>query len=641
MKIFKNKKIHDLTENLFFRPDQVIEGSESMITHEFMSQYIDTKKFLIVGVLVFLGCSIVLGKAFHLQIVQGSSLYAQAEGNRSQKKYIIPHRGIMYDSKMQPLVKNEPVFTIGVVPEALAQNLQDREKQIQEVSTYLSLDPLWVTEELQNYPALYAQTVSLKTNINYEEALQFTTTLHKHQALALEITSKRQYVKGFSHILGYVGKINQSELERRKDQSYLLSDMIGKTGLELTYETELRGVRGVQELEIDASGRVKKILSEKPAIQGTSVQLTIDEKLQTKVREVTVQHLKKIGEEKAVVIMMNPSNGAILSMISIPEFDNNDFSGGISKQRYASYIQDKNNPLFDRAIKGEYPSGSTIKIIVGAAALEEHVITERTGFWSTGGIRVLQRWFFPDWRAGGHGYTTIYKAIADSVNTFFYIIGGGFEEFKGLGLDNLIKYYKAFGLGERTGIDLPGESTGLVPSREWKLEKKGEQWYIGDTYHMAIGQGDVLVTPLQVALYTSVFANGGTVYRPQLVQATIDPDGVRKEISPIVVNSQVADPYTISVLQKAMRQTITEGSGRYLSLLPVSSAGKTGTAQFSSTKDPHAWFTAYAPYENPEVVITVLIEEGKEGSSVAVPIAYDILNYYFTEYKQLTPEQKN
>lgn len=641
MKTFKHKKIHDLSEDLFFRPDQVIEASESMVTHEFMSEYIDMKKFIVTIAVIVLGCVLVLGKAFHLQIVQGASLYAQAEGNRSQKKYIIPHRGIVYDSKMQPLVKNEPVFTIGVIPEALPQNLEEREKEILKISSYIYLDPLYITEELQNYPALYPQTVPLKTNITYEDALQFTTTLHTYQGLTLDISSKRQYTKGFSHILGYVGKINQSELDQRKEQSYLLSDMIGKTGLELAYETDLRGVRGVQELEIDASGRVKKILSEKPAVQGTSIQLSIDEKLQTKVRDITTQHLKKIGKEKAVVVMINPSNGAILSMVSIPEFDNNDFSGGISKQKYAEYLQDKNNPLFDRAIKGEYPSGSTIKIIVGAAALEEGVITERVGFWSTGGIRVLQRWFFPDWRAGGHGYTTIYKAIADSVNTFFYIIGGGYEDFKGLGLDNLITYYKLFGLGEKTGIDLPGESKGLVPTREWKLEKKGEQWYIGDTYHMAIGQGDVLVTPLQVALYTSVFANGGTLYKPQLVQATIDPDGVRKEIPPTILNQQVVDPYTISVLQKAMRQTITEGSGRYLSLLPVSAAGKTGTAQFSSTKDPHAWFTAYAPYENPEVVITVLVEEGKEGSSVAVPVAYDILNYYFTEYKQIAPEQEN
>jgi penicillin-binding protein 2 len=281
-------------------------------------------------------------------------------------------------------------------------------------------------------------------------------------------------------------------------------------------------------------------------------------------------------------------------------------------------------------VSGEFPSGSTIKPIFAAGALQEKVITEVTSFLSTGGLRIGE-WFFPDWKTGGHGVIDVKKAIANSVNTFFYYIGGGYGDFKGLGVSGLVKYARLFGLGEPTGIDLPGERAGFVPTADWKEQIKKEPWYIGDTYHFAIGQGDVLVTPLQVANYTAAIANGGILYEPHLVSKILGEDNkIIEEIKPVVIRRDFIDTANLKIVRAGMRETVTLGSARSLNALPVSVAGKTGTAQWSTKKSPHAWFIGFAPYDNPQVAIMVLVEEGVEGSTIAVPIAKDILNWYFS-----------
>ncbi len=296
-------------------------------------------------------------------------------------------------------------------------------------------------------------------------------------------------------------------------------------------------------------------------------------------------------------------------------------------------------PLFNRSISGEYPSGSTVKIVVATAALEEKVISENTTVVSTGGLHI-GAWTFPDWKPGGHGVVDVRKAIANSVNTFFYYVGGGYNDFVGLGVDRLEKYFKLFGLNEKTGIDLAGERAGFVPSAAWKKEVKGETWYIGDTYHLAIGQGDLTVTPLQVANYTAAVANGGTLYSPRLVKAILDDKNqLIKEVSTKIIRSNLADPNNLRIVREGMRETVTAGSARSLQTVPVPVAGKTGTAQWSSKKYPHAWFAGFAPYDNPQIAIVVLVEEGREGSSVATPIAKEILTWYFGGRGVITPEK--
>jgi penicillin-binding protein 2 len=434
-----------------------------------------------------------------------------------------------------------------------------------------------------------------------------------------------------SHLLGYTGIINREELERYGTE-YSPIDYIGKTGLENFWESSLKGVKGKKHIEVDAFGREKKVISELAPEDGYNLVLSIDIELQKKVEEILRTHLEKLDLDKASVVILEPETGQVLALVSWPAYDNNIFARGIKSGEYQKFLDDEANPLFNRAISGEFPAGSTVKPIFSAAALNEGVISENTSFLSTGGLSI-SRWFFPDWRTGGHGITNVRKAIADSVNTFFYYIGGGYGDFEGLGLDRLVAYSKKFGLGSQTGIDIKNEGDGLVPTAQWKRELKDEAWYIGDTYHFAIGQGDLLATPLQVANFTNVFANKGKLMRPYLVTElrTDNNESVVKKIEPEVVRDDFIDDYSLEVVRQGMRQTVTQGSGRALSFLPVEVAGKTGTAQWSSKKENHAWFTGFAPYNNSELTFTVLIEEGGEGSEVAVPIVRDILAWYFGE----------
>ena len=295
-------------------------------------------------------------------------------------------------------------------------------------------------------------------------------------------------------------------------------------------------------------------------------------------------------------------------------------------------LKTENRPLFNRAIAGTYPSGSTIKPLIAAIALHEGIITPNTSILSTGGIQVGP-WFFPDWKAGGHGRTNVRYSLAWSVNTFYYYIGGGYNDFVGLGIDKMRDYFLRFGLGSRLGIDIPGEAAGFIPSREWKEKTLGEQWYIGDTYNTSIGQGYLLVTPLQIAALTGAIANGGTVYAPRLVKSIINP--VTKEEAPPtsrIVAKDIIEPEWFRVVADGMRECVEYGSCRRLSYLPFAAAGKTGTAQWHSEKDNHAWFTSFAPYEDPEITVTILVEEGGEGADIAVPIA-DAFYRWWWQYR--------
>jgi len=432
-----------------------------------------------------------------------------------------------------------------------------------------------------------------------------------------------------SHILGYTGKINEAELAKF-GQEYLPIDYIGKTGMENFWENEMKGLNGKKQIEVDALGKEKKIINQAAGQDGHNLVLSIDIELQKKLAEAVISALQKLRLNKACAIALDPNNGEILAMVSLPSYNNNDFARGLTQAEYASIAEHPDQPLFNRCIAGEYPSGSVIKPVVAAAALEEGIINENTSFNSAGGIKIDQ-WFFPDWKAGGHGYTNVRSAIANSVNTFFYYIGGGYQDFTGLGLDRMVRYEKLFGLDAQTGVDLLGEANGFLPSKEWKETTKGERWYIGDTYHLAIGQGDLLVTPLQVADYTAVFANGGSLYRPHLIKQVLNhQDQLIGEVENKPIRSNMVSAKNIEIVRQGLRQTITQGSAQSLQDVVVSVAGKTGTAQWSTVKPPHAWFTGFAPYDKPQIVITILIEQGGEGSAVAVPIAQEVLDWYFS-----------
>ena len=609
----KYKKAQDIDDDFFCDSNSLSEKIKAT-GKEFLGRYLSEKKINIFWYLMAMGIVILLARSAQLQLMKGNYYQQIADYNRTREKALPSARGLIYDKNLVPLVKNIPIFEALILPKDLSLNKIKRQEQVQAISQILGTDENQIQGILAKYPENFKYLLTVRDNIDYEEALLLKIKAQQTIGLYIETRNLRQYLypAAFSHVLGYEGKITEEELADKKTQGYLLNDYMGKTGLELNYEPILRGKYGVEGVEVDAVGQEKKVLYYQAPESGKNLVLSIDSEVQNKVREILEKNLLKFNKKKASAIMINPQNGEILALVSLPDFDSNLFAQGISGEDYKKLVENENNPLFDRAIKGEYPSGSAIKPVIAAGALQDGIITERTTVLSTGGLWLYDRWFFPDWAAGGHGLTNVYKAISWSVNTFFYMIGGGYEDFKGLGIEGLEKYMKLFGLGDKTGIDLPGESAGLVPNPDWKKTVKKEDWYIGDTYHLAIGQGDILVTPLQVANYLTAFVNGGKLYKPHIVQEIMANNGDKQEIKPQILRENFIDQNNLDIVKKAMRQTVTTGSAQLLNNLNVAVGGKTGTAQWQTDKNPQAWFIGFAPYDKPEVVIIVLVEEGGE-----------------------------
>lgn len=598
---------------------------------DFLSLSLPGRKIKIFFFFIFIGLLALLGKGFYLQIIKGGYYFSQAENNRIKTEYVKAHRGLIYDRNGKSLVQNISGFSLTITPAYLPVSLEKKNVVLSTVASLSGMALDEIINKLKEGEKYFYQPIIIKTGIDYDSAMMIKIASADLSGVELEVDSWRKYFDGvnYSHIIGYVGKINAQEYETRSD-TYLLTDNIGKTGLEKSYETYLKGQYGEKRYEVDALGREKKVISQTTAQPGNDLILSIDSDLQSFVYNTINDRIK--GKNGAVVIVSNPQNGEILAMVDYPSYDNNLFTQGISKDDYKKLLDDPFNPLFPRSYQGEYPSGSTVKIVEAAAALQERIITRNTSVLSNGGIYV-QQWFFPDWKSGGHGVTNVKKAIAQSVNTFFYYIGGGYGEFKGMGPTVLGKYFNMFGLGYKTGVDLPGERAGFVPTVDWKNKVKKEPWYIGDTYHLSIGQGDLLVTPLQVNLYTAIVANGGKIFKPHLLRQINLHNGSVESVQPELVGQVAISSENLATVREGMRETIVSGSAQSLSTLPVEVAGKTGTAQWNTTRPNHAWFTAFAPYNNPTFCITVLVEQGGEGSSVAAPIAKDIIGYWFTHNK--------
>lgn len=605
---------------------------------------------LFVTFVFFLG--VLFARLVYLQIMHGGAYLNTARGNRERLIRIPAERGLFFDRNGKQLTTNIPNFSLAIVPQDLPREQTKRQGLIKQLSEITHKTPEEIETILDEYGSYSYESIIIQENLDYETALRVQIESTHLPGIYVHIGSKRLYLhpedvasattspmvdstSSLSHVLGYLGKLNKEELDSLYSKGYVPSDSIGKTGVEKSYEDALRGVHGKRIAEVDALGREQTVLSEEPPTPGQHLMLSIDVLMQQKLEEIMQSSMLLLKKKRAAAVVMNPQNGDILALVSFPTFNNNDFSGGISQEVYSQYIDDPDKPLFNRVIGGTYPSGSTVKPGIASAALEEKVITDKTTVLSTGGVRVGQ-WFFPDWQAGGHGVTDVRKSLAFSVNTFYYYIGGGVGSFTGLGVDLITHYLRQFGFSEALGIDIPGEATGFLPSKEWKEREKGERWYVGDTYNLSIGQGDLLVTPLQIASLTATVANGGTVYQPHVGSALVDPLTSRQsQIPPKIIRNQFISTEHITTVRLGMRDCVVAGSCRRLGLLPFEAAGKTGTAQWSSTQPTHAWFTSFAPFENPEVVITVLVEEGGEGSSAAVPIAYEFYAWWW-QYKHGT-----
>ncbi|MFH1255356.1 MAG: penicillin-binding protein 2 [bacterium] len=609
---------------------------QSSGSKETIGKNFDINKVFKINIVLIFFIGVILCRAAFLQIVKGSYYHDLAEGNRIRIQRIESKRGVIYDRKYRPLARNSANFLLYFIPADLPKDNSGLQTVVEKASESLeNFNPEDILNSLSKIKpgSLESyQPMFVADNIEYEKAMALYLESDNMPGVAITNKTRREYnlySLSLSHILGYTGKINDQELAKSGSE-YLPIDYIGKSGIENFWENEMKGYNGKKQIEVDALGKEKKIINREAGEDGHNLVLSIDIELQKKLEESVIGVLKKLNLNKACAIALDPNNGEILAMVSLPAYNNNDFARGMTAEQYQKIANHPDIPLFNRCISGEYPSGSTIKPVIASAALEENIINENTSFLSVGGIRIGQ-WFFPDWKAGGHGATNVRRALAESVNTFFYYIGGGYQNFHGLGLERMVKYEKLFGLASQTGIDMPGEADGFLPTAEWKENTKNEPWYIGDTYHLAIGQGDTLVTPLQVAYYTSAFANRGSLYRPHLIKQVLNSkDELMGDVENKPIKSNIISSKNMDIVRQGMRQTVTAGSARSLQSVPVEVAGKTGTAQWAANKPTHAWFTGFAPYENPEIVITVLIEQGGEGSSTAVPIANEVLTWYFS-----------
>ncbi|MDP2675835.1 MAG: penicillin-binding protein 2 [Dehalococcoidia bacterium] len=596
--------------------------------------------FAALRALVILLFGVLLIQLVRLQVIHGDEYAQRAEINALREIQIPSDRGLILDREGRPLVRNGTRYSAAIVPGDLPERGQVGVYQQIERVTAVSV------EEIERRVAAGVESkgefepVIIKGDIDEDVALTLRELEPVTPGLKLLTEPTREYLAGplLSHVLGYVGPLSAEEYQLLQDQGYLLKDYSGKTGVELTYESVLRGRPGKKLIEVDAFGRELRVISERRPLEGSNLMLTIDLDLQQMVRE-TLEKYTSAGDNAAAVVM-DIHSGDVLAMDSLPDFDNNVFSGGLSATDLAALIEDPAKPLLNHTIAERYEPGSTFKTIVGSAALQEGIASTGTTITSHGYITVEDEFnanhlfFFKDWAALGP--LDFYGGIAMSSDVYFYYLAGGKadEGFRGLGEARVASYARSFGLGEPTGIDLPGESAGLVPDAQWKEEAKGEPWTIGDTYNFGIGQGDLLVTPLQLLTAVSAIGNGGKVLTPHLLREVQDNHGnVLERFERGVRRTVPVEPAYLNIVKEAMRQSVTKGVAKKAAVPGIEIAGKTGTAEFGPRRpdgshETHGWFVGFAPYDDPQVAIVVFFQRGGGGSDAA-PAASQILDYYF------------
>lgn len=575
---------------------------------------------------------VLAGRLLILQIITTDENKALAEGNRIRETDIRAPRGVIYDASHQIVAKNLPNTEVTVTPVELPKKSEQRDEVYRTLADILKKPAQELKTAAESRGLRYGQEILVADKLDRDTSVLLRVRAGDLRGVRIQENPQRQYEhpEQFAHLLGYTGRVSEDDLKLHPD--FQASDYVGKTGLEQVYEQELRGQPGKQRSEVNAAGQaIKELQSSEPA-SGRSLVLSVDPGLQETMFKAVENGIKssKQAATGGSAIALNPKNGEVLGMVSVPSFDNNLFVNGIKPGAYKELSENERKPLFNRPISGEYPPGSTFKIVTATGALAEGVVSPNKYLSSPPKI-TIQGYDFPDWSPSGHGSVDTVGALAQSSDVYFYKVSGGYTDQRGLGEDKLGDYMKQFNIGAPSGIDLPQEKIGLVPTPKWKEANVHEPWYIGNTYQMGIGQGFVLTTPIQVADYTAAIAGNGVAYKPHLVKAIENPDNPndKQTIEPRPLINLKADADVIKVVQDGMRQAVKTGTAQDLRDLPVEICGKTGSAEFANETKAHAWFTAYAPCDDPQIVLTVMIEGGGEGSDVAVPAARTIFSKFF------------
>lgn len=571
--------------------------------------------------------AVLLGRMVYLQLWRGDYYAKQSDGNRLRQSRILAPRGIIYDSEGKELVNNLPGYAV-----VLQKQSSYKPETLQRLSNLLQMPVAEINAKIKASENFY-EPIMLKNNLDQ----QMVTKIEEQRRYMPEVMLSVQPIRNYPyhelavHALGYVGEVSSYEIEQGLFKNITQGSLVGKAGLEKTYDKYLRGEDGAFMEEVDVAGNVVKHYDSVQPVPGKNLKLTLDYQLQKELEEFTDKHLAFLrssgiapGARAAAVVAIDPRNGAVRAMVSRPGYDPNWFVHGISSKNWNSINNDTNFPMNNKVITGEYPPGSTFKIVTGSAAFELKKVGLNEPIFD-GGFHPMVPTMG---NAGGEvlGWLTFIKALAMSDNVYFYELGYR------VGIDNIEKYAHIFGFGERTGIDLEGESKGLVASKKVKRKIWDEDWRLGDTFNAAIGQGFNLTTPIQLSVMLSIVANGGTKYQPYLVDSIINSDGSlfekpkRAEGKHIDVSQQ-----TIDYIRMGMSATTQEGgTASYFAGLPKPIAGKTGTAENSHGRD-HGLFVAYGPVDDPELVVVCIVEQGGFGSVAAGPIVYKAFEEFFQE----------
>ncbi|MBK9307572.1 MAG: penicillin-binding protein 2 [Nitrospira sp.] len=574
-----------------------------------------------------LGLLLVVGllglRLWHLQILEGPYYRDLSENNRTRQVLLEPARGLIFDRNGILLANNVSSFSVYVTLE----DVDDREVLIQQLSELLGLDPALVRKKLAIKGSKLLPR-KIKDRMTLRDATLVESRRLDMPGVMIQVESQRNYPGGLiaSHLLGYVGEISADQLEKPESDDLHQGSIVGQYGIEKSYDRHMRGMAGQKNVEVDALGHEKKSsVVEKPQA-GNDLYLTIDARLQKLAEDL-------LGEEQGAIVALDPNNGDILAMASRPAFDPNVLSRELTAKQWVQIVQDEGRPLNNRASQGQYPPGSTFKIPMAVAALETKTMSPSSTVHCTGGYQFGRR-LYRDWKAGGHGYVDLHEALVHSCDVYFYSIG------QRMGIDVMAEFGKDFGLGRPTGVELPSERSGIMPTPAWKQKVKRESWLPGETISAAIGQGFVTVTPLQMASMMATVANDGVNYRPRLVRAVMDRATGNLQELPAVPRGKInAKPETFRIIKSALADVVTKGTATRAKSSIVTIGGKTGTAQVAALRTgpeesipkkfrDHAWFVAFAPVESPKIAVVVLAEHMGHGGAAAAPLAKELIEAY-------------
>jgi penicillin-binding protein 2 len=584
------------------------------------------RRLLVAAVVGLIGFLTLYGQLWNLQVLQGEEMRASSESNRIRLRRVQATRGTVLDRHHRVVIDSRPSFDAVLVPE----DARDLPLTIETLAQLLGQS----TAEMH---ALLAQTserppfeeLTVKRDLTWDEVVALETHQLDLPGVSLQITPRRSYPLGteLAHLLGYVGEASKADLAG--DPRYRMGDVVGKTGLERKWEPYLRGVSGGQQVEVDAVGRKLRVLREVEEEPGNIVHLTIDLDLQRAAADA-------LGERQGVVVALDPNNGELLAYVNHPSFDPNVFARGIRADEWRHLLSDPLKPLNNRGIQGQYPPGSTFKIVVATAALDEGVINPFTRIHCGGGVQFGNH-YFRCWKKGGHGSMNVHQALVQSCDVFFYQVA------QRLGVDAIARYARAFGLGAPTGIALEHEQAGIIPDSAWKRQRFKQPWYAGETLSVAIGQGYVTTTPLQMANLIATVAVGKH-FTPRYVSHVETPDGEVVYSDPAEVRGELGvRDTTLRQVREALRDVVARGTGKKAQLRNIEVAGKTGTSQVVTLGKErvkahrlprhhrdHAWFVAYAPVDDPQIAVATLVEHAEGGGgAVAAPITQQVMETFF------------